>query len=196
MPKTWTDQANVAEPCIAFLDPVSVGAINPVNVGRSARRPGIPVVRTEAPFPHPSLEKARLACRALRHRAHGSRSVRACQATGRAEQAHKHSDLCPPRHVPIVCCAIRVVVAEAEREVRRRAVLRQPIPLRGGETVVPLWSSGGARLAYLCDQRPGALCTVDTQGRRQRVIALGVRNDSNDFGGVAPPRRRFLAATA
>jgi hypothetical protein len=100
-PKTGTDQANVAEPCIAFLDPVSVGAINPVNVGRSARRPGIPVVRTEAPFPHPSVEKARLACRALRHRTRGLRSIRVRPTTS-AEQAHKHSDLCPPRHIPIV----------------------------------------------------------------------------------------------
>ena len=100
-PKTGTDEANVAEPCIAFLDPVSVGAINPVNVGRSARRPGIPVVRTEAPFPYPSVEKARVTCRAFRHRTRGLRSIRVRPTTS-AEQAHKHSDLCPPRHIPIV----------------------------------------------------------------------------------------------
>jgi Tol biopolymer transport system component len=52
----------------------------------------------------------------------------------------------------------------------------------GAGWYLPIWSSGGARLAYLCDQRPRALCTADTQGRRRRVVALGVRSDSNDYG--------------
>jgi Tol biopolymer transport system component len=52
----------------------------------------------------------------------------------------------------------------------------------GAGWYLPIWSSGGVRLAYLCDQRPRALCTADAQGRHRHVIALGVRNDSNDFG--------------
>lgn len=52
----------------------------------------------------------------------------------------------------------------------------------GAGWYLPIWSSGGARLAYLCDLRPRALCTVDTHGRQRRVIALGVRHDNNDFG--------------
>lgn len=47
---------------------------------------------------------------------------------------------------------------------------------------LPIWASGGARLAYLCDLRPGALCTIDAQGRRRRVVARGVRHEYTDFG--------------